>query len=358
MPFLNNEVIISSAGSRKTTYLVDSAICEKSEKILILAYTIKNLEQIRQYIIDKKGFIPTNITIQSWHAFVLQDYIRPYQNFLYSKKRIESIYYPENLNLFNKSRRFIKKDNTEKYYLVGGKYIISEHLSEFGSHCNILSKGMVISRLNEIYDRIYIDEFQDLAGYDFDIVEQIMRSPIETILVGDCRQATYFTNCSPKYKQFKGSNIIQLVQHWYGLKLCVITKRNECYRSNQRICDFSDKLYPNLPKTNSKLELETGHDGIFTVPKNEVKNYIEKYNPTILRYSRSTKVNDHIAFNFGEVKGQSFDRVLIYPTEPIRKYLKNGDETQFKNISKSKFYVAITRARYSVGFIYDGKTFF
>jgi DNA helicase-2/ATP-dependent DNA helicase PcrA len=274
---------------------------------------------------------------------------------LYSKNRIESIYYPEDLHEFNKNRRYIKKTNTGKYYLVGGKYIISEHLSEFGSLCNILSSGMVIKRLSEIYERIYVDEFQDLAGYDFDIIEQIMRSSIETILVGDCRQATYFTNCSPKYSNFKGANIINLVEHWNNQNLCLITKRNECYRSNQEICDFSDALYPDLPKTISKFYLTTEHNGIFIVPKKELKNYIDKYEPTILRYSRSTKVDNNTAFNFGEVKGQTFDRVLIYPTEPIRKYLKDGDETKLKGISKSKLYVAITRARYSVTFVYDGK---
>lgn len=50
---------------------------------------------------------------------------------------------------------------------------------------------------------------------------------------------------------------------------------------------------------------------------------------------------------------------MIYPTEPIRKYLKDG--LLKKNVKEkvadafeiAKFYVAITRARYSVGIVYN-----
>lgn len=51
-------------------------------------------------------------------------------------------------------------------------------------------------------------------------------------------------------------------------------------------------------------------------------------------------------------KGLSFDRVLIYPTGPIVKWLKDN-KADLAPTSRSKFYVAITRARYSVGIVHD-----
>jgi DNA helicase-2/ATP-dependent DNA helicase PcrA len=49
-----------------------------------------------------------------------------------------------------------------------------------------------------------------------------------------------------------------------------------------------------------------------------------------------------------------FDRVLIIPHGPIKKYLKSGDVNDVKG-SLSKFYVAVTRAKHSVAFLYDGE---
>jgi superfamily I DNA/RNA helicase len=60
------------------------------------------------------------------------------------------------------------------------------------------------------------------------------------------------------------------------------------------------------------------------------------------------------AMNFGESKGLSFDRVLIYPTKPFCNWFKNH-LSELATTSRSKFYVAITRARYSVGIVYDYK---
>ena len=52
-------------------------------------------------------------------------------------------------------------------------------------------------------------------------------------------------------------------------------------------------------------------------------------------------------------KGREFDRVLIIPHGPIKKYLRNGDLKHVQG-SLAKFYVAVTRAKHSVAFLHDG----
>ena len=70
--------------------------------------------------------------------------------------------------------------------------------------------------------------------------------------------------------------------------------------------------------------------------------------------------------NYGDSKGLTFDRVIIYPTRTIVGYLKNGELLKKKKNKKgnweeadafdiAKFYVAITRARTSVFIVYDYK---
>ena len=54
--------------------------------------------------------------------------------------------------------------------------------------------------------------------------------------------------------------------------------------------------------------------------------------------------------NFGLCKGKTVPRVLIYPTKDMEKSLKNS-KTMLKDQTASLFYVAITRAMYSVAIV-------
>ena len=90
---------------------------------------------------------------------------------------------------------------------------------------------------------------------------------------------------------------------------------------------------------------------MFLIRQNDINEYLKTYSPVQLRENVKTKVNeDFMVMNFGESKGLSFDRVLIYPTNPILKWLSDNN-SELAPTSRSKFYVALTRARYSVGII-------
>ena len=316
MQLAMNKVIIATAGSRKTSHLVKEALKFPDKRILILTYTLDNLKQIKDYFIDYGNGIPRNVTVKSWYSFLLSDCVRPYQNVLYDKKRIKTICFVQ-----GKSVPYIRKTNVEKYYFQNGDKIFTDKISAFVCLCNEISKGLVIDRLESIYDSIYIDEIQDLAGYDFDFLELLFKSEIFSLIVGDNRQATYFTNCSPKNSKFKGENILNLFKNWEQNGLCSIEERNDNYRCNQMICDFSDKLYPEMTKTNSKNLILTEHDGIFILKKDKLELYIKNYSPILLRDTIKTKTEGYEAINFGVSKGQSFDRILIFPNGPIKKYL-------------------------------------
>ncbi len=266
---MDDEIIIASAGSGKTTMMVDEAIKNK-DKILILTYTRDNLSEIKDKFIRLNDVVPANLTIKTWFSFLLNDCARPYQNFLYDK-RIKTVHFANKRSAF-----YASKSDIENYYFNSSGAIYSDKIAGFVCECDDKSEGLVIKRLEEIYDYIYIDEVQDLA----------------------------------------------------------------------------DSLYPDLPETNSLNEEVTEHDGIYTIKKENVEDYIREFSPKILRYSRKTKLFRDKAMNFGQAKGLNFDRVLILPNKPIKKFLKTGDIKKVKK-SRAKFYVALTRARYSVAFLYD-----
>lgn len=57
--------------------------------------------------------------------------------------------------------------------------------------------------------------------------------------------------------------------------------------------------------------------------------------------------------NFGESKRSTFERVLIFPTDKMKQYFLTGDLRKVESIIP-KFYVAVTHAKHSVAFVYDG----
>ena len=135
-------------------------------------------------------------------------------------------------------------------------------------------------------------------------------------------------------------------------EICAIEYHLICFRCNQTICDFADSIYPSFPKTISHSNNTTGHDGLFVISLSQVGEYMRLYSPQILRYDKKTNCLDYKALNFGASKGLTFERVLIFPNGPVKNLLKTGD---FQHVIKSgsKLYVAITRAKHSVAFVYD-----
>lgn len=335
----SNKITIACAGSGKTTFIVEEAIKIKTGKILITTYTNENIDQIKKFFIEKIGYIPSNITIQSWFCFLLQEGVRPYQNQITAKNRVQSIFFQVS------TPRFRKKDD----YFTPSNYIYSNKVSEFIYECNKQTNGLIIARLEKIYSHLFIDELQDFAGYDLNVLEMLFNSNIKIVAVCDPRQSTFSTNNSQKNKQHKKSNIYSWLKEKEKKKEIGIEEICNCRRCNQQICDFADKLFPELPKTTSQNTQITNHDGIFRIEKKEIKAYVDKFTPVILRYNINTDTLGYNAINIGMSKGRTYDRVLIFPTKPMLEYLTTDDLSKVGD--KSKLYVATTRAKYSTTFV-------
>jgi DNA helicase II / ATP-dependent DNA helicase PcrA len=349
MQSVNNKLIIASAGSGKTTFLVDEALSRSDKRIAILTYTNNNINEIRKKFYVKHGGIRINVDVMTWFSFLLHECARPYQRSVYSKRRVKTIFFPK-----GRSAKGVPYLQTERYYFRNGNEIYSDKISRFVIDCETKTNGLLTKRLTNIYDEIFIDEFQDLAGYDLDLLELFLSSGIQMVIVGDPRQCTYTTNSSAKNSQYRGMGILKLVSKWESNKLCQTETHVRNYRCNQKVCDFANRLSPSMENMFSHNYINTEHDGIFLVSKDNVGEYMRCFSPAVLRYDKRTKNFEDIALNFGNAKGLEFERVLIIPHGPIKKYLQTGD---VRDVEKSieKFYVAVTRAKQSVALLYDGE---
>lgn len=352
----NNKLIIAAAGSGKTTFLVEKALKQKDGKVLITTYTQANEAEIRKKIIEKNKCIPENVTVQTWFSFLLQHGVRPFQGVLFKKKikgliLVNSQSGLKGYNKFKQPIYFSEEKDFEKHYFSNSLKIYSDKLSKFVFRCNEKSNGNVIDRISRIYSHIFIDEIQDLAGYDLELLKLFFNCNSAIQLVGDPRQGTYSTNSAPKNKQFKKAQIV----NFFSDKIENLEKDDTSlmtnYRCNKPICDLSNKLFPDFQATTSGNNIETEHSGVFFIKEQDIEIYLQKFKPLQLRDSKRTKVNEkYSVMNFGEAKELSFDRVLIYPTKPFLEWLKDNN-SELADTSRSKLYVALTRARHSVAII-------
>ena len=91
----------------------------------------------------------------------------------------------------------------------------------------------------------------------------------------------------------------------------------------------------------------TEHDGVFIISEEDLELYYEYFKPCILKYDIKTVTKGYNSVNFGACKGETYDRVLIFPNKPFLDLLINNVQLS----SPEKYYVAVTRPRYSLCFV-------
>jgi hypothetical protein len=338
---------MAAAGSRKTQYIIDEALAAPvGQRLLITTYTTANCDQIIHRICEANGYVPPNVRVQGWLSFLINQAARPYQSALTGQ-----IDYVRSLNFKANRPPKVARANWQYYYFDGKGDFRPEGIAEFACHADQATGGRVIRRLEGLYDKIYIDEFQDLAGYDLDFLDLLFDSKIEIMIVGDPRQDTYATSQNRKNKHYRGQRMF----NWLNERSakCKVEPRTESWRCNQEICDWADALYPDLPPTTSRNLERTGHDGVFFLTQREVPAYVDAYRPTILRWDKTDNTLGLAARNMRGTKGCTFARVLIFPTKTMCKYLERRDRSDLGSLSA--LYVAVTRARFSVAFVVDRK---
>lgn len=344
MPSPRSKVILAAAGSGKTRDVLNQAKSDPNRKVLITTYTNENLAQIQHRLAGPSGLIPGHITVMTWFSFLVSQCARPYQRSVLGEPG-----YIAGFNFVGKRNMYTPKADAKRYFLDSNRDLYRDGVAELSCLAEENTGGLVTNRLADMFDHIYVDELQDLAGYDLNLLDLMFRGRTTITAVGDPRQHTFSTNTSMKNKRHLGSGLMAWVQERGDC--CDLEILDRCYRSSQAICDFADGLFPDLPSTTSFNTEISGHDGVFQIKRADVLDYVARYQPTILRTNVLADTMELSARNIGVSKGSTYDRVLIFPTKPMRKYLRTGNPSDAGSLEH--FYVAVTRARYSVAFVVD-----
>lgn len=343
---LNNKAKMSAAGSGKTWDICHEAlevVTHTGKRALIVTYTNRGAESVKNEIRKQnENVLHPQVIIKTWYRFLLSDLIKPYQTGLTGKRinHIKTVDFSEQFGQIN-----FNKAGTYSRYINAGRNVRSNQASELAVLLNERSRGKSIARLEEIYSNIYFDEIQDMAGYDIELLRLLMKSSIGIVCCGDNKQATFKTHVAKKNKNQTGKNIWEFFRRLEEDGLVQIERNLASRRFNWDICCFANAVYPQGEAITTIMEEVTGHDGVFLIEVSDVDLYQDYYTPQILRFDARTKIN-RPCVNFGICKGETFERVLIYPNGPLNNFILKGTALG----SPEKYYVGVTRPRYSIAF--------
>jgi DNA helicase-2/ATP-dependent DNA helicase PcrA len=277
-----------------------------------------------------------------WFSFLINECIKPYQAALTGVP-----FAVRGLNFLGQAPRYGKNESVERY-LDGNLDVYRDRVSQLAVHINRLTNGLVSHRLERCFSHIFIDELQDCAGYDLEVLDMLLATSLNVVLMGDPRQTIITTNHGNLNRKYRGKGLWKWVEERSGH--LVKEERIVNHRCCAEICAVADSIFPDLPPSTSGQTRATTHDGVFFVRESDLDWYLRTYNPdVVLRYSKAINTFGLPATNIGVAKGDTFDRVVVFPTKPMNEFLRNRDHRGFN--TPEHLYVALTRARFSVAFI-------
>lgn len=250
----NKNTINAPAGSGKTTYIREQlkSICLNSpkSKILCITYTNRAADEL------KKNLDSENITVNTIHSYI-NDLISPF----YSHKETLDLYweiYGQKINerIMNVANDDHIRESNEHYIERYGELtenIIRKNLStvSYGempftslytgklSHDDLLMFAnrlikrypVLLRKIGDKYNYIFIDEYQDTSGYILDIFYDAVkdRESVQLYLLGDRMQQIYQNydgSFEEKLKEFDTSDRLEIN-----------------FRSIERIVSILNKIY-------------------------------------------------------------------------------------------------------------------
>lgn len=346
----SNHLTLAVAGSGKTQGIVDAcSAAHPEERILVLTYTSTNQQELIERLGTQAGD-HHNVEVSGWFSFLMGSFVRPYLPFAYPGQRLQGF------DFKSAPQQGVANEEWNRYFNQHGE-ARKVHLAQLAHRVNEASENAPIRRLERVYSRIFIDEVQDLCGWDLEVLRLLMSSSVSLEMVGDVRQAIIVTNeRETKNSPYKYMKIWDWFQKQEKAGRLSISHKIETKRCRPEIVSFADSLFSEekgFQKTVSQNTSTSHHDGLYLVREADVDSYMQEFSPLLLRRTKTSGkyLDVYSPLNIGKAKGLGSTHVLIYPTGEVKKLLQKG--TPLEEVRAAYLYVAVTRARQSVAFILD-----
>ena len=334
---MDKRVIFAVAGSGKTTYIVNSLTLDK--RSLIITYTDTNYINLSIKIAKQFGGIwPSNIKLMTYFQFLLRFCYRP---FLSDIIRARGIVYVNNPN------RYAKQENID-YYLSPNGYFYSNRLALFLEKHNVVDD--IMERIRTYFDVFIIDEIQDIAGRDFNLLEKMIYTDVSMLFVGDFFQHTFDTSRDGNVNNGLFDNLSAYEKRFWskGIQCDHETLKNS-WRCSENVCKFiTEKLGIHIYSNRGSNDNTTIR---FVSDATEVTQILKSNDIVKLHYQNSARSGVGHR-NWGDTKGEDkYNDVCVLLNKTTMKKYSSGKLSELPPATRNKLYVAITRAHGNCYFV-------
>lgn len=327
---MDKRVIFAVAGSGKTTHLINGL--DLVQRVLLITYTESNYEEIRRRVLVKFGYLPDNITVCTYFTFLNSFCYRP---LLLMKMRTTGIAFERPSNYSTR-----QKLNSRDRYVTGSGRIYHARMAKV-----LEVHGCIPAlqrRLERYYDKICIDEVQDIGGHDFNLLKQIVQANVEVLLVGDFYQHTYSTSADGAVNKGLHDSYDRFKDELRSAGLFIdTTSLLKSHRCSTTVCSFiRDKIgveiYSHSERiTQVSVVSELSHAEALHASAGTVKLFFQEHG----RYGCYSQ-------NWGDSKGRDHyqDVCVVLNAESWNRF-SAGTLAEMAATSRNKLYVACSRAR-------------
>ncbi|WP_183026186.1 AAA family ATPase [Variovorax sp. UMC13] len=332
---MDKSVVFAVAGSGKTTKIVQQL--DEKRRYLLITYTDANRDNLRRKILERFGNFPTNIKLLSYFKFLHSFCYRP---FLRSEKNTRGLLF----TLPPVKDRYALTD--DRRFMSATRRLYSNRLAKFVEQTGTVPP--VVARLEKYFDAVYVDEIQDFAGHDFNLLLKLVPAKVEFLFVGDFYQHTYDTSRDGSINNTLHDDYKTYRSRFKAAGMRVdLESLKASRRCSKNVCDFiSEKIGIAVDSSGERISTVRFEDNQHAVEAIYADNAIVK-----LFYQEHYKYGCY-SENWGASKGlDHFNDVCIVLSAPNVKAWKNDTLKAINPGTKNKLYVACSRARGDLTFV-------
>jgi DNA helicase-2/ATP-dependent DNA helicase PcrA len=335
---VDKSLIFAVAGSGKTTRIVEQL--DLNRRVLLLTYTESNYAHLRRKIIEKFTYFPDNVTLRTYFTFLHGFCYRPLLQMQLRSRGVNFQIPPV------ETAKFALTNDAR--FLDGSRRLYHNRLAKL-----LVVKGCIpelLKRVERYFDAVFIDEVQDFAGHDFNLLLAICQANIEVLLVGDFYQHTFDTSRDGAVNGRLHESFAKYEKRFLESGITVdkqsLIKSRRCGKA---VCDFiRERLHIDVHSHSGHLtqvanvDSQARADKLYADPA-IVKLFFEEHH----RYNCYSQ-------NWGGSKGlDHFQDVCVVMNPGSWKRHLHGTLHELAPLTRNKLYVACSRARGDLFFAPD-----
>lgn len=335
---MDKRLIHAVAGAGKTTAILNDL--QPDRRSLVLTYTNQNLFSLETGIRSRfDGVVPATIELRTYFSFLYSYCLRPYVS--HGLRDHGLVYGP----VPKSAQRISKKEL--RHFMSSNRYLYGARAGKLVLETNVLRK--VKDSLYKHFDRIYVDEVQDFASNDFNLLLELANSGVSMLCVGDFFQHTFDTSRDGNtrvnlHRKGQEAYLDEFRKAKFSVDIKTLSRSRRCSSS---VCSFiTGKLGVDIGSARTDLTEVQFLDHVEDIER-------VYHDPKIVKlFLQEHSLYNCYSNNWGNSKGlDNYVDVCVVLSKNIMMQLKAGGANKLKPMTKNKLYVACSRARGNLYFV-------